>query len=255
MNLVRFDAISREKEDPWNYAASWYERRKRDVTLACLPRQRFVFGFEPACAIGVLTFAFASRCDRLLGCDVSSIAVSRARERTKHSSNVQIDVREIPGQWLESLFDLVVMSEFLGSVGDEAIEQTAATTKRQPDGAIVLCNWRHPMQTGDTPADHVQRVFGDALQLPRVVPHEEADFLIEVWTPSGESVAMWIRWTPCGDELGSRVEDGPLALGGLDRHGRGGCRRPRDVPDWLNCTSRLYATGRLKTVGLDQQSD
>lgn len=194
MNLQeRFDSIFREHDDPWEYSTSWYERRKRDLTLASLPRRRYVSGFEPACAIGVLTIELAQRCDRLLSCDISPIAVSRAQSRTSATSNVRVERREIPAQWPNAAFDLIVLSEFLCFASDEAIRQTAAKAKSglMPGGAIVMCHWRHPMQAGDMLADEVHELFGEALKLPRVVRHEEMDFLLEVWTHEGHSVA-WL---------------------------------------------------------------
>jgi hypothetical protein len=87
----RFASLFREYDDPWKYSTSWYEPRKRDVTLASLPRQRYVSGFEPACAMGVLTLDLAKRCDRLLSCDIPPVAVSKARERTSGVSNVLVE--------------------------------------------------------------------------------------------------------------------------------------------------------------------
>jgi SAM-dependent methyltransferase len=187
----RFDLLFRKYDDPWRYSTSWYERRKRDVTLASLPRQRYVSGFEPACAIGVLTLDLAPRCDRLLSCDISPVAVSKARERTSGLSNVLVERREIPAQWPEATFDLIVLSEFLCFASNDAIRQTAAKAKSclMPDGAILMCHWRHPMQHGDIMADEVHSLFSNALQLPRVVRYEETDFLLEVWTDDGRSVA------------------------------------------------------------------
>jgi hypothetical protein len=104
---------------------------------------------------------------------------------------VLIERREIPAQWPEAEFDLIVLSEFLCFASIDAVRQTAAKAKSclMPDGAILMCHWRHPMQHGDIVADEVHSLFSDALQLPRVVRHEERDFLLEVWTHTGRSVA------------------------------------------------------------------
>lgn len=187
----RFDAIFLEHDDPWEYLTSWYERRKRDLTLASLPRRRYVSGFEPACAIGVLTVELAQRCDRLLSCDISPVAVSKAQSRTSEATNVKVERRDIPAQWPNAAFDLIVLSEFLCFASEEAIRRTATKARSclMPGGAIVMCHWRHPMQGSDIFADKVHEVFGDALKLPLVVRHEEMDFLLEVWTYEGRSVA------------------------------------------------------------------
>ena len=50
-----FDGFYGSGVDPWGFETRWYEERKRAITLASLPRQRFRSAFEPGCAIGVLT--------------------------------------------------------------------------------------------------------------------------------------------------------------------------------------------------------
>jgi hypothetical protein len=44
--IERFAALYAEGKDPWD-ADSWYERRKRSVVLASLPRDRYRAAFEP----------------------------------------------------------------------------------------------------------------------------------------------------------------------------------------------------------------
>ncbi|MDR5798021.1 SAM-dependent methyltransferase [Caballeronia sp. LZ008] len=189
----RFDSLFQQQPDPWSYTTSWYERRKREVTLAVLPKQRYAYGFEPGCAIGVLTLGLAGRCEHLLSGDVSAVAVSMARARTAHLSNVQVELLEVPQQWPDGTFDLIVLSEFLCFVCDDGIREIASKAKAhlRRSGTVVACHWRYSMDPdeGERSGDHVHGVFDNALQLPRTVRHEEADFLLEVWTHDGRSVA------------------------------------------------------------------
>jgi hypothetical protein len=66
-----FEDVYAASEDPWGFTTRWYEERKYSLSLAMLPRRRYGDAFEPGCSIGVLTAMLASRCDRLLSCDVS----------------------------------------------------------------------------------------------------------------------------------------------------------------------------------------
>jgi hypothetical protein len=35
-----FEAMFAKSDDPWKFKSRWYERRKRALTLACLPDDR-----------------------------------------------------------------------------------------------------------------------------------------------------------------------------------------------------------------------
>jgi LmbE family N-acetylglucosaminyl deacetylase len=62
---ARFAELYADGADPWR-AGSWYERRKRAVVLASLPRERYRRAFEPGCGTGELTRELAARCDAVL---------------------------------------------------------------------------------------------------------------------------------------------------------------------------------------------
>ena len=61
--VAYFEEIYSRAEDPWHFETSWYERRKYELTMAALPRERYRRAFEPGCANGALTERLASRCD------------------------------------------------------------------------------------------------------------------------------------------------------------------------------------------------
>src|SRR5689334_7369968 len=56
-----FVQLYRQHSDPWNFAASEYERTKYRRTLDALPRERYRNGCELACSIGVFTRMLARR--------------------------------------------------------------------------------------------------------------------------------------------------------------------------------------------------
>jgi LmbE family N-acetylglucosaminyl deacetylase len=135
-------------EDPWGFTDRWYEHRKRALTLAALPRERFARGFEPGCSIGVLTAELGERCDDLLALDVVPATVRRARERTAHLPGVRVERGSVPADWPEGVFDLVVLSEvgyYCGADDLRTLVDRAAGALAE-DGVLLACHWRHPVQ-------------------------------------------------------------------------------------------------------------
>lgn len=65
-------------EDPWAFRTRWYEKRKRELVMACLPRQCYQRVFEPACANGELSALLAERCANLVCQDLDPTAVALA---------------------------------------------------------------------------------------------------------------------------------------------------------------------------------
>ncbi|MDO9358105.1 MAG: SAM-dependent methyltransferase [Polaromonas sp.] len=185
-----FDAMFATSDDPWKFQSRWYERRKRALTLACLPSDRYAHGFEPGCANGELSASLATRCDRLLVSDGIDKAVALSRQRLQGISNVEVRKAWMPAEWPRDKFDLIVLSEFLFYLKPEAVEETArqALDTLVPGGVILACHWRHPIAhctvTGDSAHDILDRV----LQLPNQCRVLEPDLRLDVWS-SGPSVA------------------------------------------------------------------
>ena len=42
-----FEKLYKGNEDPWSFRERWYEQRKRNLTLAALPRSHYGSIFEP----------------------------------------------------------------------------------------------------------------------------------------------------------------------------------------------------------------
>ncbi|MGP5726209.1 PIG-L family deacetylase [Arthrobacter rhombi] len=184
-----FDDLYRRRPDPWDYLGSAYEHRKRAVTLASLPRDRYGAAIEAGCSIGVLTAALADRCSTVLGIDASQVALDAARRRLTERENVSLLRAELPDGWPPlpgGTVDLVVLSEigyFLS--GDEllALLQTAAKTLR-PGGDLLLCHWLHPIRGWELDGQDVHDL-ARSLGWEAVVTHGEEDFLLEVLRAPG----------------------------------------------------------------------
>ncbi|WP_224388395.1 bifunctional PIG-L family deacetylase/class I SAM-dependent methyltransferase [Pseudonocardia sp. ICBG1293] len=178
-----FAALYRDGADPWDVRTSFYERRKRDVLLACLPRERYVLAAEPACGLGELTRGLASRCDRVVASDVVAEAVAATVDALAGTPGVEVvaadvdDSRAVPAG-----ADLVVLAEFLyylpadrvGAVLDRIADALV------PGGDLVLVHWRQwPAEApADAAAVHA-RVLADD-RFGTLVEHTDEQFLLHV---------------------------------------------------------------------------
>jgi SAM-dependent methyltransferase len=201
--------------DPWGCDTRWYERRKRALLLACLPRPRYRRAYEPGCGNGALTAALAARCDRLLASDASTAGVRLTRERVGSMGWVAVRHELLPAEWpragvrpdgagaeeaagVETVgagdagllagfgppFDLIVLSE-LGYYFDHAgwmeIVQGIVETLA-PGGTLAAVHWRR--HTDPALADSA-RLHAHLAALPglhTLVEHVEEDFLLGVWS-------------------------------------------------------------------------
>jgi LmbE family N-acetylglucosaminyl deacetylase len=180
-----FDRLYRGDPDPWNYLSSWYERRKRAVTLAALPAERYGNALEVGCSIGVLTAELAARCDRLMAVDASGVALDQARRRLADLDNVELVQAQLPAGWPSSGadgWDLVAVSEigyFLtGPELRELLRKVQETLN--PGGHLLLCHWLHPIDGWELDGEQVHAIAKEATGWDVVTLHRERDFLLEV---------------------------------------------------------------------------
>ena len=187
-----FDAMFAAKDDPWSYKTRWYEARKRDLTLACLPSARYASGYEPGCANGELSAALAQRCDRLVISDGSPEAVTAARERTRQLAHVEVRQAWLPGQWPVERFDLIVISEWAYYLGADDIDTLALKIEASMEsgGTLLACHWRRPIAGCVLDGDAVNRRLGNQLGWPRLLSLHDIDFRLDVWSSDPRSVAQ-----------------------------------------------------------------
>lgn len=186
-----FEQLFKENDDPWAFKKRWYERRKRALTLAALPRERYASVFEPGCANGELSAELASRCERLLVCDTSRSAVKLARQRLAMFQHVEVMHGRLPQEWPDARFDLIVFSE-LGYYLDESDLHgwiDCALASLTEDGQLLACHWRPFIEGCPLNAERVHTILAERLQMPRLFSHHEADFLLDLWSRDGTSVA------------------------------------------------------------------
>jgi SAM-dependent methyltransferase len=192
VDLAYLNGMYATGADPWQIESSWYEQRKRDLVLGCLPRQHYRSGFEPGCAAGALTERLAGRTEELLAGDLSEVAVRAAAERVAALPHVRVQRLLLPEQWpAGQRFDLIVLSEigyfFTAASWAELARRAAASLA--PDATVLACHWRHEFaeRTASTAALHAG--LGAALGVPKHSCLTDADFVIDVWTTDGRSAA------------------------------------------------------------------
>lgn len=141
--FARFDALYRKNPDPWNFRRSRYEKRKYGVTLKALPRRRFGISIEAGCSIGELTAKLAPRCEKVVGIDVSALALETARQRNAANRNVEFLLGELPDAWPDVTADLIVLSEILYFLHADEVDALARAIapRWQRGGVCVMVNW------------------------------------------------------------------------------------------------------------------
>ncbi len=194
MNTDReeFTKLFQQADDPWGFKTRWYEARKRDLTLAALPLQRYRRGYEPGCANGELAAALALRCDQLLVSDGVPAALDQARQRLQGLPQVSFLQGWVPDHWPSGGFDLIVFSEIGFYLDHAQLARLIGHMKAalEAGGTLLACHWRHPVEGYALNGDDVHRALAEQLAWPRLARHEEADFLLEVWSPDARSVAQ-----------------------------------------------------------------
>lgn len=161
VNKEYFDQVYENKEDPWHYESSEYEKEKYDASLRALPKERYQNALEIGCSIGVFTAELASRCDRLLAVDIAAAAVDKARERCAGLDHVTVEVMSIPEEYPGGLFDLIVLSEVGYYLGPERLTDLSnrITNQAVSGGHLLLVHWLLPVPNYQLRGDDVHLHF------------------------------------------------------------------------------------------------
>lgn len=192
-----FDALYRGDADPWRVRGDWYERRKRALALAALPRERYGRVLEIGCSTGVMTVELARRAGRLTALDASAVAVDLARRTVAAAGldgpDVQVRVGGVPDDLPAgpaAVVDLVVLSEVGYFLRSDALDELVARLPRllAPGGELLAVHWRRDPETLPVPGDEVHRRLGRLEDggAEHVVAHVEEPFLLDVWRRPGD---------------------------------------------------------------------
>nr|WP_086494330.1 SAM-dependent methyltransferase [Novosphingobium panipatense] len=147
-----FDDIFGSDDDPWNLASSDYEAAKFAHTHDVLSDRRYGRVLEIGCAHGVLTSHLAPMCDSLLAIDISTKALTKARERVGDRPGVTLSQMAFPQETPDAdAFDLVVLSEVAYYWGLVDLDRASEWLRDHlaPSGRVILVHY-----TGETDYPH-----------------------------------------------------------------------------------------------------
>ena len=185
-----FDRMYAGGDDPWQHERSWYESRKRAVTLAALPTERLGRVLEVGPATGLLTVELARRADTVVGIDVSAEALRRARRRVCAqglSERVEMLQGRVPDTWPTGRFDTVVVSEvaYFLTPGEWATTLRLVRGCLSETGSLVLVHWAHRLRDCPLDAEGAHDLAVDVTGLRTTVHHVEEDFVLRVLCAQG----------------------------------------------------------------------
>ena len=157
-----FDDLYAADPDPWKFASSPYEAAKYDATLEALQGRRFTSALEIGCSIGVLTDRLSAHCDTLLA---DRRRRGRAGPGQTRVPDVAFERREVPEEFPDGSYDLIVVSEVLYYLDVPAFDATLDAIERTLHGTLLAVHWRpfaerHPL-TGDEVHARLRARFGE----------------------------------------------------------------------------------------------
>ena len=186
--MTDFEAIYRLNEDPWATCTAWYERRKRAVLIASLPRESYRHALELGCGTGASTRALAKRCDAVWAVDASPTAVDRCRQLVIQDGSLHVHVQNLrlPADWPEDTVgaaDLVVVSELAYYFSDsellEFIDRCLESVA--PSGDWAMCHYKADFHDRRQDTDRIHRLVDAAPELDRIVSHDDDQFRLDIW--------------------------------------------------------------------------
>ncbi|WP_330473510.1 class I SAM-dependent methyltransferase [Terrabacter sp. C0L_2] len=188
-----FQALFSLSEDPWRYDGLPYERRKRQMLVASLPPARAGSGIivELGCADGhnLQAIAEAYPSSRVVGLDISPVAVAAARRRTGGQPQVRVEQSDartaalvLNGVGVDSI-DVLIVAEMLYYLGGPArvnAELAGLAPMLRPSGVLVLVHGAgdaerlHPAAVVALGCASVERVVVEDVDRPFVVEEAHA---------------------------------------------------------------------------------
>jgi len=175
--------------DPWGYQKSWYEKRRRQLIAAMLPRDKLGRVLEIGCSTGLITQLLASRASAVLAVDISAKAVELARARLQGLRQVEVLHADITQDWPEQAFDHILLCDVAYYLPEAQLRALARNIRAQPEGVLLLAHWRHDFKQVVTPAQAAHDLLRQETGWQRLAHYADEDLLVDVLSASGASVA------------------------------------------------------------------
>jgi trans-aconitate methyltransferase len=182
VSLDYFTDLYLAKQDPWDTATKWHDRRKYAVTMASLPRPRYRRGYEPGCSVGLLTRLLAGRCDELVAADCVPEAVRAAASNVRDLPPVRVEEALLPAGLPDGPFDLVVIGDLLYylSAADLSALIDGLAARLSPGGDLVAVHFRDRVNSGNYDGFNVHEFLVARPGFDRIVRHEDDWFVLDV---------------------------------------------------------------------------
>jgi protein-L-isoaspartate O-methyltransferase len=160
-----FEDMYRQNPDPWDFETSDYEAQKYQTTIEALPNPRYSNALEVGGSIGVLTALLAQRCDSVLSLDVSQTAQQQAIARCQDLPQVRFNIAQVPQDFPQETFDLILLSEVGYYLSWSDLKQTQQLIIKylKTNGHLLLVHWTLFAKDYPLTGDQVHDSF---LQLP-----------------------------------------------------------------------------------------
>jgi SAM-dependent methyltransferase len=177
----RFLGMYEAKDDPWDLATKWHDRRKNAVTVASLPREHYRRCYEPGASVGLLTALLAPRCDEILAVDSIASAVEQARAVVKDFPSVRVEEATLPADLPEGTFDLMVVGDLLYylSAADLTRLLDGLMERLEPGGDFVSVHFRD-RESGNYDGFNAHLALTARPELEPVVHHDDEWFVLDV---------------------------------------------------------------------------
>ncbi|ROR20235.1 methyltransferase family protein [Comamonas sp. BIGb0124] len=182
---AHFEQLYRQDADPWQVGSRWYERRKRALVLAALPRERYGHVLDAGCGTGDTAFALAERCDELLAVDYSRQAVSRLQARLAGHpvGHLSVACMDLTGHWPSRRFDLIVVSELAYYFSPAQAQSFIARCQAglAPGGELAMCHYLPDFDDRQVDTETLHGYVHACHGLQPSVAYRDRDFLLDIW--------------------------------------------------------------------------
>ena len=172
------------KDDPWDNATKWSDRRKYAITAASLPREHYRRAYEPGCAVGELTRLLAPRCSSLLAVDCVDAAVEQASAAVASFPHVEVSRALLPADLPSGTFDLIVVGDLLYYLSDADLTALldGLLARLEPGGDIAAVHFRDRGGAGNYDGFNVHEALIARPGLEHVVHHSDDWFVLDILT-------------------------------------------------------------------------
>ena len=105
--------------------------------------------------------------------------------------HAQVEQRRLPEQWPTGQFELIVLSELCYYLDVEDLHRLMdrALAALTDDGQLLACHWRPYIDGCPQTAEQVHALLQQRWGMPPLVQHHDNDFLLDLWSRDGTSVA------------------------------------------------------------------